>query len=216
MNSDVILADSVAFIPHIALYDLLAKHRLKNLSLQPIFIYYIDTVDAAVLPYLAEQFGVSGIRGYNQASTDLERRKIIKRAIELYRYRGTLWAVEEALASVGYGDAIVTEHYGHWARFRVTLDINQYGINIQNVAEAYRLVMFFKNTRSTLDGIIYTGLNFDDSVQAVDDGLVLNVHFGLNDVVYTQQSFLYDGAENYDGSNSYGGDGDGLTINIFP
>src|SRR5687768_14055463 len=120
-NKNTTLADSIAHIPHLAAFDLLVKKRFSELELDKLLIYLIDTVQADAIPYFAEQFDVLGYKGFRLAHNEADQRAIIKKSIELHRFKGTLWAVKEALKAVGYGDAVIEEHVdGHWAKFRVT------------------------------------------------------------------------------------------------
>src|SRR6266542_3315651 len=122
-NSNVILADSIAHVPHLAAFDLLVKKRFSELELDRLLVYIIDTVNSDAIPFLARQFDVLGFKGFRLATSETEQREIIKKSIELHRYKGTLWAVREALTAIGFGDAVITEHVeDHWAKFRVTID----------------------------------------------------------------------------------------------
>lgn len=71
--------------------------RLERLDLSVLLVYLIDLVGADLLPLLAEQFHVMGDEGWLLANTDEQRRELIRRAIELHRYKGTVWAVKEVL-----------------------------------------------------------------------------------------------------------------------
>lgn len=71
--------------------------RLGQLDLSVLLVYLVDLVGAELLPVLAEQFHVMGDEGWLLANTDDQRRTLIKRAVELHRYKGTVWAVKEAL-----------------------------------------------------------------------------------------------------------------------
>ena len=86
-----------------------ALARLSDLDLSPILVYMVDQVPSDVLPFLAEQFSVMGYDGWLMCSTDDERRALIKRAIELHRYKGTRWAVREIIKIIGYTDVTFTE-----------------------------------------------------------------------------------------------------------
>ncbi len=90
--------------------------RIGTLDLTPILVYIIDSVNSSALPHLAEQFHVSGREGWSLVSTEAERRSLIKRAIELHRYKGTPWAVKQMLAVMGFSDTEIIEY--HQARNR--------------------------------------------------------------------------------------------------
>lgn len=54
-------------------------------------------VDASALPALAEQFHVQGLEGWLFTTDEREKRELIKQAIELHKYKGTIWAVRRVL-----------------------------------------------------------------------------------------------------------------------
>lgn len=66
-----------------------------------LLVYLVDNAQEALLPRLAEQFHVSGDEGWLLASDDAKRRELIKRAIELHRYKGTRWALTEVFRVLG-------------------------------------------------------------------------------------------------------------------
>lgn len=86
--------------------------RLDQIDLVPLLVYRTDSVPADALHALAWQFGVTGLAGWDLATTDSERRELVRRAVELQRHRGTPWAIRHALAAVGFPDIVIQEHYG--------------------------------------------------------------------------------------------------------
>ena len=72
--------------------------RLGTLDLTPLLVYIIDHVDSSALPHLAWQFH---IEGWELAQTEQEKRIFIKRAIELHRYKGTLFGIKTACTLAG-------------------------------------------------------------------------------------------------------------------
>jgi P2-related tail formation protein len=126
MSNETILPDSVAIFPHIQAFDLAAKAWVDDLKLEALLVYIIDQVDEKALYSLAEQFDVLGYKGWKLASTVDDRRSLIKRAIELHRFKGTVWAVKEAMKSIGFTDAVILEHVnGHWANLKCSYSINR-------------------------------------------------------------------------------------------
>ena len=73
-------------------------------------IYDFDNVEATALPHLAEQFNVTGFRGWLLAKDEATKRALLKRAIELHRYQGTPWAVRTALETLDYTDVVIVEN----------------------------------------------------------------------------------------------------------
>lgn len=105
----VILANSIAWKEHLAVFDKVYAKRLDNIDLTVLLIYLVDMVPASALSSLGKQFDLLGYKGFALATTDEERRTLIKNAIERKRYSGTPWALKEALKSVGYGDSEIIE-----------------------------------------------------------------------------------------------------------
>jgi phage tail P2-like protein len=76
-------------------------NRLGLVPLDQLLINLVDNVSSTAMHHLIEQFHVTGWEGGAQALTDADRRALIKRAIALHRYKGTPWAVKQALAATG-------------------------------------------------------------------------------------------------------------------
>lgn len=207
------MGDVLAASPHIAIWDSIFKKRMDNLALDAILVYLIDNVDVSVLPYLAQQFDVTGYGGYRLAVTDDQKRTLIKQAIELHRYKGTVWAVKQAMSNVGFPDAVLEEHVDdHWAKFRVYVDIKSREINAAEIDALREMILFWKNTRSWLVDIAYK--------ITLDDNITIDADFGLSqslddsDVMHVGGNFIYNGQATYNGSHNYNSDTDLLDVEI--
>ncbi|WP_052942314.1 phage tail protein I [Chromobacterium violaceum] len=66
-----------------------------------LLVNLVDCAQPKLLPLLAEQFHVSGDEGWLLAPSETQQRELIKRAIELHRYKGTRWAVNEVFRVLG-------------------------------------------------------------------------------------------------------------------
>lgn len=215
-NKNTTLADSIAHIPHFAAFDMLVKQRFSELELDKVLIYLIDNVDPDAIPYLAEQFDVLGYKGMKLARTEAEQREIIKKSIELHRFKGTLWAVEEALKAIGYGDVTITEHVeGHWAKFRVFVDIGTHPVNVLEIEEVVKMIHHYKNTRSHLTDLTYT-ISFDEDSITISDELNISQATADEDSVTIGGDFRHNGKVLRNGSRNYSQDSDTLTIQILP
>lgn len=188
-----ILASGIAHVPHLAAFDDMVKDRLEALDLSALLVYVVDTVPASALYYLASQFDVLGHKGWNLAQTDADRRTLIKKAIELHRYKGTIWAIKEAVRSVGFTDCQVIEHVGidynglvnydgsadysggFWANFRVKIGLNNSVVVDESLVDLVRnLILEYKNVRSFLVDVSYTTA-LSDSIGKVDDDIHLTI-----------------------------------------
>jgi len=172
-----ILASSISGIPHLAAFDKLAEARFSALGAE--MIYLIDLVHPEALPLLAEQFDVLGYKGWALTNTDEERRELLKQAIELHKYKGTPWAVKEAIRRIGYTDITIIEgaqdlyHNGvirrrdgsfcrgggwNWATFRVYIELGPAPLpDADTVKLLIALIDEYKNTRSRLVLLVFTG-----------------------------------------------------------
>lgn len=214
-NNGSILADSLAFIPHLAAFDLMVKKRLSEFELDKLLVYLIDTVDADALPWLADQFDVLGFKGMRLATNEAEQREIIKKAIELHRFKGTLWAVREAITAIGFGDATITEHVaGHWAKFRIEIILGGRSISVKEIDELVKMVTEYKNARSHLEDISYS-LEFTDEFILTDE-LIATPAVNQTDTIKAGGDTRHNGLILRNGSHNYSKDSDVLTIQIIP
>lgn len=185
MADDQLLPRSVAFDPAVAAFEDLAA-RTGDIDLKSLLIYAIDTVDASALVFLAEQFDVEGFGGWALTETEQDRRELIKRAIELHRYKGTPYAIKEALRSVGFGSVRIDEgisaymngffsmdgeiDMGHlgWADFRVVIDLAEYPGEVVGASQTLlkALIDVYKPARSHLTDIKFTQSFFDQVTPA--------------------------------------------------
>lgn len=65
-------------------------NRFSAIPLQRLYLYNLATVIPQALPYLAEQFDVTGLEGWDLVDTEEERRDLIRNAIPLHKLKGTL------------------------------------------------------------------------------------------------------------------------------
>lgn len=102
----------------------------------------VDLVAPEHLELLAESRSILNEDGYWLAESDQARRRLIKGAYELHRYKGTPWAIREIVRRLGLGEINLVEGlngkqhnakisrdgkyvYGHadrWAHYRIELN----------------------------------------------------------------------------------------------
>ena len=75
--------------------------RLSDLELTCLLVTIVDNVPSDALPHLAEQYHVTGNEGWLQTRNDTEKRDLIKRAIEVHRYKGTKYALTKIFDMFG-------------------------------------------------------------------------------------------------------------------
>ncbi|MDH3001469.1 phage tail protein [Chelonobacter oris] len=115
--------------------------RFSALDKAKIITSLVDLVPTEYLDLLAEKWSVTGYDGWLLAESDEAKRKLIKSAVELHRYKGTPWAIREIIRQLGFGEVEILEglsgkkyngeirydgkfYYGEpskWASYRVVL-----------------------------------------------------------------------------------------------
>lgn len=198
--------------PHLIAFDLLMKQRLDNIGLDSLLVYMVDNVDASALYWLAKQFDLLGFNGWKLADTEEKQRALIKKGIELHRYKGTVWSIKEALKTVGFPDAVITEHVTHWAGFTIQLNIGDNPIDANAIDSALEMVNAYKNVRSHLMGFEFK-IEIDSDLTITDDSFEAPGDL-YDDSLNLGSDFIYDGNHKYDGSKNYNSDDDLLELTI--
>ena len=197
-------------------------------------IYLISQVNADALYFLAEQFDVLGYKGWFLANTEEQRRELIRRAIELHRYKGTPWSVKEAIKQLGFTDVNIIERVelinnfyngtisyngsetygagtGDWATFSVIINASDWSdaVNPLYITALKELIFEYKGARNHLIDLVFH-LDFEDSMEMVDVTDLDNV-IGDEDTL-TGFSLMYDGTATYGGEYDYDETGDALDV----
>ncbi|MEI8128983.1 MAG: phage tail protein I, partial [bacterium] len=129
--------------------------RFQDLDTDVLLVYLIDSVDESALVHLADQFHIMGNEGWLQAKTEAEKREIIKKAVELHRYKGTKYALIKVLNSLNITGEIQEwfEYEGEPYHFKINIFLQNYAYN-QNVFESLKkMIDEYKNVRSELEEI---------------------------------------------------------------
>lgn len=226
-----VLASSVSRTKHLVVFDKIWRKALGDIDLTPLLVYLVDIVPSELLPYLAYQFNMMGFNGWGLTINDDDRRRLIKEALELKRYKGTPWAIKQALRAVGfptveiqeggmeekydgtrYYDGTIYHGGGSWANFRVNLlDIGEYrGIGAEDLTAIREMIKRYKNTRSHLLDLNLVA-NLSDEVSVNDLFLGSGVYNNEDSFGVTK---YYNGSFNYNGSNQYSGSSDEFVLNI--
>lgn len=198
-------ASSIRGREHLNVFAKVASERFKNIDISPVLVYLVDTVPVQILPFLAKQLDVAGIKGLGLADTEQQQRDIIKRSIELHRYKGTPFAVKEAIKSLGFvnveieeGVTVPNQTYNGSINydggnafafvgsspfnFRIVIDTDDVPRMTSAIrSNMVRLINQYKNTRSWLVAITYR--------EAVRPSY--NARFNYNgDINYDQEVYL--------------------------
>lgn len=71
--------------------------RLAAIPIDRALVYRIAEVVPEALPFLAEQFSIAGLEGWDWMQTEAEQRNLIKNAVPLHQRKGTLEGYEAIL-----------------------------------------------------------------------------------------------------------------------
>ncbi|EMW45209.1 phage tail protein I [Escherichia coli 2780750] len=139
----------------------IAAERFAQLDLTALMVYLIDQVDASALPALAEQFHVQGLEGWLFTTDEREKRELIKQAIELHKYKGTIWAVRRGLEILSLPGTISEwfEYGGRAYFFKVDIALVDKGLDENLFNDLVELIHEYKNTRSKLEALIVWIIN---------------------------------------------------------
>lgn len=129
--------------------------RMGTVDLTSLLIYIIDNVEKTALPHLIEQFHVAGYEGGALVASEADRRAIVKNAIEKHRYKGTRYAVDLALSSLGITYTLQEwfEYAGDPYHFRVAIDVMDSELPAATLTLLDAYINEYKNVRSILDTI---------------------------------------------------------------
>ena len=215
MPNKVVLADSISSLPEYQGWYNAIMEVLNDVDLGKLLVYLVDNVDPVALPYLADQFDVLGYKGMRMATNQLAQRDVIKRAIELHRYKGTEWAISEALATIGFTNVIIKKGiaggYNHWAKFGIDVTNSGVAVTGSALADILAMVNEYKRAVCVLEdvtmGITVTDtLNVDDPIATCSQAIVANDTLTLSTLLH------YDGEAEFNGDYEYSGDSDVATI----
>lgn len=87
--------------------------RLNDIQTAKLMPRLVELVAPEHLNLLAESRSILGADGYWLAESDQMRRRLIKGAYELHRYKGTPWAIREIVRRLGFGEVQIIEGMGN-------------------------------------------------------------------------------------------------------
>lgn len=124
------------------------KDEIVNVLIYP----RIDKLSEEVLDLLAWQFH---IEGYDLATDITEKRNLIKKAIQLHKYKGTKYAIQEVLKALNLDGQIKEwfEYSGDPYHFKVDINLKYQGIEADTYDKLFNLINEYKNVRSQLDSL---------------------------------------------------------------
>ena len=134
--------------------------RISDIDRSPVLVYLVDQVNASALPHLAEQLHLLG-EGWQFARDDDERRKLLKRAVERHRYKGTPWAIRQVLETLALSGQISEwfQYGGQPYHFKINVDLSTHGMDEATFDALVALITEYKNVRSHLEQLSISLVN---------------------------------------------------------
>lgn len=141
---------------NLKIFDEICEERFSKIDIDTLLVIIIDNLPADALPHLAEQYHITGHEGWLYATTELEKRNLIKSAIKIHRYKGTKYALEEIFKTLNIVGKVIEwfEYGGDPYHFRVQFDVDTlFEETFEN--EILDLINENKNVRSVLESLIF-------------------------------------------------------------
>lgn len=116
-----------------------------------------DTCPIELLPWLAWAFSVDE---WDTAWSEDQQRAAVKASYSVHRYKGTIGSVKDALNALGLG-VQVQEWYnqipaGAPYTYKLLLEVNQYGVSLEQLNKIQDVVENAKNLRSHMTSLDLT------------------------------------------------------------
>lgn len=197
MSSDLLPANSTS--TERALSD--ATARIADVPVPLRDLWDPDTCPVELLPWLAWAFSVDD---WDVAWTEEQKRAAVKASYSVHRYKGTIGSVKDALNAIGLG-VQVQEWFnmlpaGVPYTYRLLLEVNQYGVNLEQLQKILEVVENAKNLRSHMTDLALT-------VRALSEVYVGAVSLSGHNISFTAPagallidgSWILDGSEELDG-----------------
>lgn len=155
-----------------------SNQAIGDIDLTPAMIYLFDVVNPNALPFLSDQFDVSGFKGWDLAITEKQKRELLKTVMQIKRHLGTPYAIKKSLSAIGFDKVTIQEGIGtgegimydgmnihdgsvmhggfNWAAFTVTIK-TKYSVLVSDDTKELvtNLILYYKNARSKLVQVIY-------------------------------------------------------------
>jgi len=177
--------------------------KIENQIINVLILPRIDQIqDEELLDLLAWQFH---IEGYELAKNIEEKRNLIKRAIELHRYKGTKYAIKEVLRALGLEGEVKEwfEYGGKPYHFRVNIFAKNKLVEPEREKKLLKLIEEYKNVRSKLEKVsigyslgvmpIHTYAGFVDTSKEVFEITPIKENFSMR--IHTYACFVDSGKE---------------------
>lgn len=140
---------------NLKIFDEICEERFSKINVDTVLTTIVDNVSSDVLPHLAEQYHIMGNEGWLHATTEQEKRALIKSAIKIHRYKGTKFALLEIFKTLNLAGSVSEwfEYGGNPYHFKVQFDMDRiFEENFEK--EILDLINENKNVRSILETLV--------------------------------------------------------------
>lgn len=154
-NTVSLLPPALARDPRFAALERIHAQRLADKNLAFMIPRMFATAPAAILPFLAEEFGVINSAAWRVANSIEDQRAVIQNGIAMRKLAGTPWAVEQALKLLQI-EPLIFEWFqtnGPRGTFRVEGNVFERAIDADLYKDALAVIHESKNVRSHLSGL---------------------------------------------------------------
>lgn len=163
--------------------------RLLDQNVPAVVVMDIDNLPTSAIQHMAEQLSILDEPAWELAETDAARRNLLKRAFELHRFKGTVYAVRLVFLMLGIGEIEIIEgRAGHvrdgtyvrneyivrgdpsvqWAVYRV---ICKRLLTLKQAEIARRMLTYIAPARCVLYDIDFSGAALIRNGYAVRGGI---------------------------------------------
>jgi len=165
-----------------------AMSRLSNVPVPLRTVYNVDQCPANLLPWLAQTMQVGQ---WNTDWPESVKRAVIAGSVGVHKRKGTIAAIREFFASIGFGDITIDE--GRNAKYDGTYHYDGFNTYGNSLDWAYYRIRFNK---------LLSNAQADQARAVLAVIAPLRCHLlGLD---FTGAALIHNATANYDGSYSYG------------
>ncbi len=137
---------------NLKIFDEICEERFSQIDVEKVLVSLIDNLPSDALPHLAEQYHITGNEGWLQCRNDNEKRDLIKRSIEVHRYKGTKYALTKIFEMFNL-EGVIKEWFetdGEPYTFMVDISFEHTGLDFELLKKLEDLINEYKNVRSHL------------------------------------------------------------------
>ena len=187
------LLSSAVAESRLGVFSTIISEQFQNIDMSSICCYLYDVVGVQALPILSNQLDVEGFKGYDKCKTELEKRELLKSAIDLHRHIGTKYAIKKACSLIGFIEEqinieenvpIITGGNNIWCAFRIRLNPQDLNIIAENSLSDLKLfISYYKPARSILTEVFFGILIEDKIFQTIEenrDELIITSELNLD------------------------------------